>query len=81
MGKIFWALGKKELLEQWRTYRVLIALVVFALLGISGPIITSLTPDLVSNLGQGIKIILPPLTAGDALNSSLKKNHHHPPHP
>jgi ABC-2 type transport system permease protein len=72
MGKIFWALYKKELLEQWRTYRVLIALVVFAILGISGPLITSLTPDLVSNLGQGIKIILPPLTARDALNSSLK---------
>lgn len=72
MGNIFWALCKKELLEQWRTYRILIALAVFLLLGISGPIITSLTPDLLSNLGQGITIILPPQTAIDALNSSLK---------
>lgn len=72
MGTILWALCKKELLEQWRTYRLLIALVVFLILGISGPIITSLTPDLLSNLGQGITIILPPQTARDALNSSLK---------
>jgi ABC-2 type transport system permease protein len=72
MGRIFWALCKKELLEQWRTYRLLIAVVVFLILGMSGPIITSLTPDLVSNLGQGITIIVPPQTARDALNASLK---------
>jgi ABC-2 type transport system permease protein len=72
MGKIFWALLKKELLEQWRTYRLLIAVVVFLILGISSPIITKLTPDLLSNLGQGITIILPPQTAKDALNSYLK---------
>jgi len=72
MGRIFWALCKKELLEQWRTYRLLIAVVVFLILGISGPIITSLTPELLSNLGQGITIVLPPQTARDALNASFK---------
>jgi ABC-2 type transport system permease protein len=72
MGKIFWALLKKELLEQWRTYRLLIAVVVFLILGISSPLITKLTPDLLSNLGQGITIILPPQTAKDALNAYLK---------
>ncbi len=37
-----------------------------------GQIITSLTPALISNLGQGIKITLPPQTATDALDSYLK---------
>ena len=72
MEKIFWALFKKELREQFHTYRLLIAVIVFVILGISGPIITSLTPALVSNLGQGIKITLPPQSAADALNSYLK---------
>lgn len=72
MGKVFWALLKKELREQFRTYRLLIAVVVFLILGISGPVIASLTPVLISNLGQGIKITLPPQTATDALNSYLK---------
>lgn len=72
MGKVFLALCKKELLEQWRTYRLLIAVVVFLILGITGPIVTKLTPTLLSNLGPGIKITLPPLTAADALQSYLK---------
>jgi ABC-2 type transport system permease protein len=72
MGKTFWALLKKELREQYRTYRLLIAVAVFLILGISGPILASLTPALISNLGQGIKITLPPQTATDALDSYLK---------
>jgi ABC-2 type transport system permease protein len=42
------------------------------LLGLSAPILTKLTPDLLQSLGGGIKIILPPQTATDALNSYLK---------
>ena len=71
-GKIFWALLKKELREQFRSYRLLIAVIVFLILDISGPIITSLTPALLSNLGQGVTITLPPMTATDALQSYLK---------
>lgn len=68
----FWPLLKKELLEQYRTYRILIATIVLLLLGLSAPIITKLTPELLQSLGGGIKIILPPQTATDALNSYLK---------
>ncbi|GAC1350399.1 MAG: hypothetical protein NVSMB27_32540 [Ktedonobacteraceae bacterium] len=67
-----WPLLKKEFYEQYRTYRVLITVIILLLLGLSAPIITKLTPDLLSNLGGGIKIILPPQTATDALNSYLK---------
>jgi len=65
-------LFKKELYEQYRTYRFFIALVIFLFLGISAPVITKLTPDLLKSLGGGIQITLPPQTATDALNSYLK---------
>src|SRR5229473_797382 len=68
----FWPMLKKEFYEQYRTYRVLIAVIILLLLGLSAPIVTKLTQDLLSNLGGGIKIILPPQTATDALNSYLK---------
>ena len=41
-------LFKKELYEQYRTYRFFIALVIFLFLGISAPVITKLT------LGHGL---------------------------
>lgn len=68
----FWPMFKKEFLEQLRTYRLFIALVILLLLGISAPIVTKLTPDLLKSLGGGIQVILPPQTATDALNSYLK---------
>ncbi|WP_069802421.1 ABC transporter permease [Thermogemmatispora onikobensis] len=68
----FWPMLKKEFREQSRTYRFVIAVIVFLLLGISAPIITWLTPDLLKNLGNGATIILPPQTATDALNTYLK---------
>ncbi len=66
------AMLKKELYEQYRTYRTLIAVVILLLLGLSAPLITKLTPDLLKSLGGGIKIVIPPQTATDALNSYLK---------
>jgi ABC-2 type transport system permease protein len=68
----FWPMLKKEFREQNRTYRLVISVIVFLSLGISAPIITWLTPDLLKNLGNGATIILPPQTATDALNTYLK---------
>src|ERR1700730_10992137 len=68
----FWPMLKKELYELFRTYRLLIAVIVLLLLGISAPLITKLTPDLLKSIGGGIQITLPPQTATDALNSYLK---------
>ncbi len=67
-----WPMLKKEFTEQYRTYRTLIALVILLLLGLSAPLLTKLTPDLLKSLGGGIKVVLPPQTATDALNSYLK---------
>lgn len=68
----FWPMLKKELYEQYRTYRTLIAAIILLLLGLSAPIITKLTPELLKSLGGGITVILPPQTATDALNAYLK---------
>lgn len=75
----FWPLLKKEFYEQYRTYRILIAATLLLLLGLSAPIITKLTPELLQGLGGGIKIVLPPQTATDALNSYLKNMAQLPP--
>src|ERR1700730_3275924 len=68
----FWPMLKKEFYEQYRTYRVLIAAIILLLLGLSAPILTKLTPELLKSLGGGITIVLPPQTATDALNAYLK---------
>jgi ABC-2 type transport system permease protein len=68
----FLPLFKKELYEQYRTYRLFIAIVIFLILGISAPVITKITPDMLKSLGGGIQITVPPQTATDALNSYLK---------
>lgn len=68
----FWPMLKKEFSEQYHTYRMLIAVIILLLLGLSAPILTKLTPDLLQNLGGRIKITIPPQTAADALNSYLK---------
>lgn len=75
----FWPMFKKELYEQYRTYRILIAGVVLLLMGLSSPIVTKLTPDLLQSLGNGIKIEIPPQTASDALNAYLKNMLQLPP--
>lgn len=75
----FWPMFKKECNEQYRTYRLLIAVIILLLLGTSAPIVTKLTPDLLQNIGAGITITLPPQTAMDALASYLKNMTQLPP--
>jgi ABC-2 type transport system permease protein len=70
--RTFWPMFKKECLEQLRTYRVLIAVIILLLLGVSAPITTKLLPDLLQNAGGRIKITMPPQTANDALDSYIK---------
>jgi ABC-2 type transport system permease protein len=70
--KVFWSLFKKELREQFHTYRLLIACVAFLVVGISAPLVTKLLPDLLGNAAGNIKIVIPLQTASDALNAYLK---------
>jgi ABC-2 type transport system permease protein len=65
---------RKELLEQWRTRRMLVVAVVFTALGIGSPLLARYTPELVKALaGDQFQIVLPPPTAADAV-SQFGKN-------
>jgi len=64
------ALFKKESLELWRTSRIIIAAVAFLILGLQGPILAKILPDLIKNASpnlSGIQIIIPEQKATDAL--------------
>ncbi|MEX1072670.1 MAG: ABC transporter permease subunit [Chloroflexota bacterium] len=64
---------RKELLEQWRTRRVLVVAVVFSAIGIGSPLLARYTPELVKALaGNQFQIVLPPPTAADAVDQFLK---------
>lgn len=67
------ALLRKELLEQWRTRRLLVVAVVFTALGIGSPLLARYTPELVKALaGDQFQITVPPPTAADAVGQFLK---------
>ena len=69
----FGVLLRKELLEQWRTARLLVVLAVFVLIGLSSPLVARFTPEIVAAVGGGqFQITLPPPTADDAIDQLLK---------
>jgi ABC-2 type transport system permease protein len=65
--KVFIAFCKKEVLESVRTYRFVVMLAAFALLGLMNPFIAKMLPDLLNgaDLG-GMTLILPEATAMDS---------------
>lgn len=61
------AFTKKEWIEQIRSYKALILLVVLFLFGMSSPLLAKITPDILSQLPvQGITLSIPQPTALDA---------------
>ncbi len=60
------ALLKKELLEQYRTRRLLIVTAVFAVFGLGIPILVKIGPELARMSAEGMQIEIPPPTAIDA---------------
>jgi ABC-2 type transport system permease protein len=72
----FATLLRKELLEQWRTRRLLVVAIVFILFGIGSPLLAKFTPELLRAVGTGMPgatIELPPPTTADAV-AQLAKN-------
>jgi ABC-type transport system involved in multi-copper enzyme maturation, permease component len=64
---------RKELLEQWRTRRLLVVAIVFTAFGIGSPFLARYTPELVKALaGDQFHIVVPPPTARDAVDQFLK---------
>ena len=72
----FSTLLRKELLEQWRTRRLVIVGIVFLLFGLGSPLIAKYTPEILRSVGTGMpgaSITLPPATTADAV-AQLAKN-------
>lgn len=71
---IFLAMLRKELLEQWRSRRLVAVAAVLLFFGFLSPLSAKLLPDLMKSLGDtgGIVIELPPPTAQDGLLQYVK---------
>lgn len=63
----FRPLLKKEIREQWRTYRLLIVGSLFLMFGITTPLILKYLPQILESAGEGITIEIPPPTAAQSL--------------
>jgi ABC-2 type transport system permease protein len=60
---------RKELLEAWRTRRVLVVAIVFTVFGIASPYLARYLPELIKGLaGGGVEIVIPPPVVGDAVD-------------
>jgi len=69
----FGPLLRKELLEQWRTRRLLVVAVVFTIFGIGSPLLARYTPELIKAVGgANFEIIFPTPTLKDAVDQFLK---------
>lgn len=64
---------KKDLLEQWRTKKILILVIVFLFVALASPIFAKLTPELLKNISvPGMIINLPEPTYVDSLDQFIK---------
>jgi ABC-2 type transport system permease protein len=69
----FGPLLRKELLEQWRTFRLPVVATIFLLVGLSSPLLARFTPDILKAVaGDQIPIVLPSPTAADAVDQLAK---------
>jgi ABC-2 type transport system permease protein len=64
---------RKDLLEQWRTKRILILSIVFLFVAVASPIIAKLTPELLKSISMpGVTFNLPNPTNLDSLDQFIK---------
>ncbi len=65
---------RKELLEQWRSYRLTIAVVVLVAFGLLSPLAAKFTPELMKLVpnGDAIAKLIPPPTTMDAVAQYIK---------
>ncbi|MBI3241536.1 MAG: ABC transporter permease subunit [Chloroflexi bacterium] len=70
----FLVLLRKEWLEQWRTYRLLVVGVVLAIFGLLSPLTAKYTPELIKLVpnGEAIARLIPPPTTMDAVAQYVK---------
>ncbi len=72
--RAFFTALRKELLQQWRTKRLLVVLVVFVLFGLMSPLIAKFTPEILGSL-EGAEMfadLIPTPTAADGMAQYVK---------
>ncbi len=70
---ILFTLIKKDLLEQWRTKKILILAIILLFVAISSPILAKITPELLKSVSvPGLTVKLPTPTYIDALDQFIK---------
>lgn len=71
---IYLAAVRKEIVQQWRTKRLLVAITVFMLLGLGAPMLAKLTPEIIKSepMGEELLKMLPPPSAADALSGYIE---------
>lgn len=73
--RIFWVALRKELIEQWRSYRLIVVGAVLLIFGFASPLLAKYAPEMLRlALPQGGEILklIPPPTAADAVAQYLK---------
>ena len=65
---------RKEFIEQWRTYRFLVLIIVLAFFGMTSPLLAKYTPELLKLIPAtgGITVVMPPPTVMDAITQYVK---------
>jgi ABC-2 type transport system permease protein len=66
---------RKELLEQWRTYKLLIVAAVLVVFGLISPLLAKLTPELlkaIPNMPPALALAIPAPTLADAVSQYVK---------
>lgn len=74
--RVFGVQIQKELLELWRTRKLIVVLAVLLGFGFMSPIVAKITPDLIKSLGENqgsqITIIIPEPSTTDAIDQFVK---------
>ena len=71
----FFTVFRKEMLEQWRTYRFLIVAAVLAAFGLTSPLLAKFTPEMlkaIPGVPQGLLGAIPAPTLADAITQYVK---------
>jgi ABC-2 type transport system permease protein len=67
------SLLEKEVVEAWRTYRLLVICALFLAFGIVAPLTTRYLPDIIAAFApSGFQVSLPPLGVADVIDQFLK---------
>jgi len=71
----FFAVFRKEMTEQWRTYRFLIVAAVFTAFGLASPLLAKFTPEMLKSIPDvppELLAVIPPATVVDAVAQYIK---------